>query len=114
MDLSLQKEREKYNGTNSITVLTMNEKRRPDKKKKSKKPAGKKPEIEDFYADYLGKKVKIRLSSGETLEGTILDTTRFFYKVFLKDARVLIINKGHVLYVELEEPPSREDLHPPQ
>lgn len=76
-----------------------------NKKKKNKKSRGLKIGIEDFYDDYLGKNVKIHLSSGEVVEGTVIDTTRFFYKVFLKDARVLLINKGHVLYLELEEKP---------
>jgi len=71
-----------------------------EEREMGKEKKGKDSVLEDFSKEYLGKRVKIHLVNGEVLEGKIVESTRFFYKVFV-DSRVCYVEKGNVLYVEL-------------
>jgi hypothetical protein len=67
--------------------------------KKEKKREHKKLEFwQDFGNEFQGSYCLVLLSNGETLEGKVIESRKFFLKVQSKND-VLYINKAHVIYV---------------
>lgn len=52
---------------------------------------------DSFDSEYVNMRVLVKLSSGEVLEGDLVDATRYWIK--LKTSRIIYINKAHVVSI---------------
>lgn len=64
---------------------------------------------QDFSEEYMSKDVVIRLSTGEEVRGRLVDATKYWFKVIVRNPNtktelesidVIYINKAYVAYVK--------------
>ena len=77
---------------------TKEELKKEEEKKEEKKERRKPRFFSDFGDEIEGSYSLVLLGNGETLEGKILDSRKYFLKIQVKN-NILYINKAHVVYV---------------
>jgi len=65
------------------------------------KPPKPKPKPSDFSEEYAGRRVRILMGDGSTVEGVLLEARRFWFKVQLSGGKTYYVNKGYVKWIEL-------------
>jgi hypothetical protein len=57
----------------------------------------------DFSDEYVNRRVALRMHDGAVIEGLLLEARRFWFKIKDSSAKLIYVNKGFVVAVEVFE-----------
>ena len=61
----------------------------------------------DFSDEYVNRRVVLRMHDGTVIEGLMLEARRFWFKIKDSSAKLIYVNKGFVVAVEVFEEKKR-------
>jgi small nuclear ribonucleoprotein (snRNP)-like protein len=77
--------------------------------KKEVKESRQRKKMQDFSEEYMNKDVIIQLSTGEEVRGKLMESTRYWFKILIRNPNaeselesidVIYVNKAYVAYVK--------------
>jgi hypothetical protein len=92
-----------YSATRGELMVAHKELSKKDVKERQRK------KLQDFSEEYMNKDVIIRLSTGEEVRGKLMDSTRYWFKILIRNPNaeselesidVIYVNKAYVAYVK--------------